>query len=366
MLRRLGMLAVAGLGFASFVDSDEPQSKIEVVTPKDDGIIATGINARGEVVGFEWVDDKAHPGVLEQAPFYARGKEVTYIPMLEGYTATFPAGVSDEGLVVGRVSKPQPRGRNVKVHLRNQAFIWDAQNGIRGLGALEGDSASLGCGVSRDGRRISGYSIGDNRVRACVWDRAGETWKGLALPQEGILGSTVVAISDDGRCVTAIDGGVPCLWTRETDGRWTRKVIAEAGMLVPRAVNNAATVVGVRFTRDGGTHAVLWARDGGYKAIEEPAGYVKSEASAINNRGVVVGMIDGGAGSKFGPRGFAYENGRVRILDEGGPNFVAATAINDQGQVAGVLEKDADEPPPADEPARKPKANDRLGYSSGK
>jgi probable HAF family extracellular repeat protein len=73
---------------------------------------------------------------------------------------------------------------------------------------------------------------------------------------------------------------------------------------------------------------------------------VRSEADAVNNDGVVVGMVDGPNGSKIGPNAFVYEEGRLRLLDEGGPAFTAATAINDRGQVAGVLEKE-EEPAPA-------------------
>jgi hypothetical protein len=32
--------------------------------------------------------------------------------------------------------------------------------------------------------------------------------------------------------------------------------------------------------------------------------------------------------------------GRLRVLDECGPAFTGATAINDSGQVAGVLDKE--------------------------
>jgi probable HAF family extracellular repeat protein len=228
----------------------------------------------------------------------------------------------------------------VRVDLRNQAFVWEADAGIRGLGALEGDSASFACGISRDGRRISGFSVGDNRVRACVWERDGRGWKGNALPHASRLGSNVVALSDDGKSIAAVDGVLPCLWTQDTSGHWTREVIAEAGALVPRAVNNAGTVVGLRSNGDGQTHAVLWTRGGGCKQLVEPAGYVRSEAYAVNNAGAVVGMVDGPNGSKVGPSAFVYEEGRLRLIDEGGPDFTAATAINDRGQVAGVLEKE--------------------------
>src|SRR5205085_2070521 len=111
-------LLLAALALAAPADGER---KYTVVTPRDDGIIATGINARGDVIGFEWVEEKAHPGVLAQVPFIARGKAITPLPLLAGFTATFPAGVSDDGLVVGRVSKPAPFG--VRVPLRNQAFL---------------------------------------------------------------------------------------------------------------------------------------------------------------------------------------------------------------------------------------------------
>ena len=50
-------------------------------------------------------------------------------------------------------------------------------------------------------------------------------------------------------------------------------------------------------------------------------------------------MVDGPAGSKIGPNAFVFEGGRLRLLDEGGPSFTYATAINDNGQVAGVMEE---------------------------
>ena len=341
-MRCVPLLLSAALGPIAIAAAAEPVRKYQVVAPKDDGIIATGINSRGEIVGFEWIEDPRHPDVIKEVPFFARGKAMTYLPLLEGYTATFPAAVSDDGRVVGRASKPAPPG--VRVPLRNQAFIWDAQAGIRGLGVLENDGASFACGITRDGRRISGYSVGQDRVRACVWEEHGGGWKGTALPQTSRLGSTTVAISGDGLFVAAVDGAAPCLWARDASGRWTRERIGDDGSLVPKAVNDSGTVAGVQYTGDGSTHAVIWSRPDGLKRLAEPEGYVRSEALAINNAGAVVGMVDGPGGSKIGPNAFVFEAGRLRLLDEGGPNFGSATAINDHGQVAGVLEKKEDEP----------------------
>ena len=181
-MRCVWLLAAALMNPAANALADEPTPGFSIVTPKDDGIVATDINGRGEVIGFEWIEEQDRPGVVSQKPFFARGKVMTYLPLLAGYTATFPAALSDGGLVVGRVSKPLSPG--VRIPLLNQSFIWDARAGIRGLGTLKGDNGSSACGVTRDGRRISGYSIGDNGKRACYWEREGDGWKAVDLPQE--------------------------------------------------------------------------------------------------------------------------------------------------------------------------------------
>jgi uncharacterized membrane protein len=127
-------------------------------------------------------------------------------------------------------------------------------------------------------------------------------------------------------------------------------VIGTAGSNNPRAVNNDGVVVGLRYLPDGMTHAVVWTRAAGERQLAEPPGYVRSEANAVNNAGVVVGMLDGPAGSEIGPDGFVYEGDRLRVIKEGGPLLGSATAINDRGQVAGVLEEKEE---PAHEPGKK-------------
>src|SRR6202020_2298944 len=132
-MQRIWMI-MATLALQAAALADEPVSKYRLVAPKDDEIMATGINNRGDVTGFQWIEEKDQPGVVFQMPFYASGKTMTRLPLLTGYTATEPAGISDTGLVVGRAGKPARQGE--KVYLRNQAFIWDEAAGIRGLGAL--------------------------------------------------------------------------------------------------------------------------------------------------------------------------------------------------------------------------------------
>lgn len=326
--------------------ADEPEGTLRVVTPKEVGIVASAINGKGDLVGFEWVESPEFPGVIEQKPFFARGKAITYLPLLPGFTATFPSALSDEGSVAGRAGRAAPFG--VAVHLRNQAIVWDAENGIRGLGTLEGDSSSFASGISRDGRRISGFSVGQKGSRACVWDRSadGDSWKATLLPHETGLGSNVVAMSGSGLQVAAVDGTEPCLWTFGDDGRWSRRSLGAPTTLIPRAVNDSGKVVGLRNGSGGSSQAVFWTKETGCQTIEIPEGYVKSEALAVNNRGLIVGMIDGPNGSTTGPNAFAFERGKLRIIREGGPWFTMASAVNDRNEVAGVLEVDEDQPHP--------------------
>ena len=342
-MHRTWMIGVATLILPWQAMGDEPRKKYQVVSPRDVGINATAINGRGDIVGFQWIESKKYPGVIDQVPFFASGKTITYLPSPAGYTASFPAAVSDAGVVVGHVTKPARPGR---VPLRSQAFAWDSKTGMHVLGVLADDLISYARDISADSRRISGYSVGDNRVRACIWDRDGAGWKGTALPHTSNLSSDVVAMSDNGKLVVSEAGGVLCLWSERDSGGWSQEFIGPAGFLAPRSVNNSGVIVGIQHTLNGLGHAVIWSRGQGLKQLQMPAGYVRSEALAVNNEGVVVGMADGPPGSKVGPDAFVFEAGQLRLIDEGGPLFSSATAINDRGQVAGIVddENDLDDP----------------------
>lgn len=361
-------LILAGLALAASPPADDPppqapapapDPRFTVVTPKPTGIIGIDINDRGDVLGFEWVEEKELPGVLSQAPFLALGGKadaMTTIPLLPGYTATFPAALGDDGTVAGHAGKP-PAPAGVRTVMRTQAFVWDRVRGMRGLGVLPGEWASIATGISRDGATISGFSVGDNRKTACVWDRLGPAddarWEASPLPQaDPNLNSNVVAISPNGRYAAAVDALRPCLWTRNPDRTWTREAIGPEDSLYPRAVNDEGRVAGVRYNRgDGTTEAAVWARDKGVEVLPRPPLFASAEAAAINNRGEVVGIIDGPHGSPIGPNGFVWSGGRLQIIVQGGPYFSSATGINDHGQIIGVVQKeDEEEPKPGANP----------------
>ncbi|MFO0959449.1 MAG: HAF repeat-containing protein [Isosphaeraceae bacterium] len=336
-------MTILALGLILATPQDRAPQKYRLVTPKEDGISAAALNNKGAIVGGEWYEEDDKPGQMAERAIYAEGDEITRIPLLEGYTSTFPLALSDQGRVAGRVSKPAPP--NSKVFMRTQAFVWEKGKGIRGLGVLEGDMASMASGISRDGTVVAGATMGQNVMRVCLWQWKDGAWKGMALPfDKGMTGSTV-AISPDARNVAALDGALPCLWTRNKSGQWEREVIGGTGEMAPRAVNDSGLVVGVATTPDGLSHAKVWSRDKGMKTLEKPPGYVHSEALAVNNQGVVVGMVDGPHGSEIGPDPFVFEGGKLRILDELGPFLGIATAINDRGEIAGVVTREEEAAP---------------------
>ncbi len=108
-----------------------------------------------------------------------------------------------------------------------------------------------------------------------------------------------------------------------------------------RAINNAGVAVGSAGNDQiscgefgdckGQTRAVVFANG---KAVElgSLAGHTESVATAINNRGAIVGFSGNRA---WGGSSFIYENGTMRDLNvEGDTSY--AVAINDAGQVAGT------------------------------
>ena len=45
------LFVTAALSLSAVAAADEPIRKYQLVSPKDDGIIATGLNSRGDLIG---------------------------------------------------------------------------------------------------------------------------------------------------------------------------------------------------------------------------------------------------------------------------------------------------------------------------
>jgi probable HAF family extracellular repeat protein len=119
---------------------------------------ATGINDRAQIIGAS--GPCSYPtarGVLWQ------GETVTDLGSLGGVLNTIPWAINSAGVVVGQ--------SNLSGDTTEHAFIWTKNTGMKDLGTLPGDSASLAFGTNENGDVVGGscVDISLNDCRAFLW-----------------------------------------------------------------------------------------------------------------------------------------------------------------------------------------------------
>jgi len=305
------------------------------------------INASLEMIG---IRELTEAGISTTKSFFRRGNEETEIPIPKDFTNLEAYALSDNGLVVGYVSRTfGVVGGSVK------AFVWDSRANVQSsLPPLESDIVCHAQDISADGKRISGYSIGNEppRMRPCVWEWSEGTKKWMAQELPSILQNNPflqtghVIISPDGNRIAAsiteeqisefIYNSSLFMWERKGEGNWERSKISDEQPKL-RDMNNQGTMVGT-VKKDGITRACIVDTIGNIQLIELLKGDESSEAYGINNSGVVVGFSDDPPGDTGAPQAFIYRNGVVAPL-ELFPNTAtcAALAINQDGVIAGYL-----------------------------
>ncbi|MBW8040021.1 MAG: hypothetical protein FVQ85_08490 [Planctomycetes bacterium] len=165
-----------------------------------------------------------------------------------------------------------------EVNFLKHAFIWDANQGMRGLGTL-GGWRSMASGINDRGQVVGWAKTAEGPVHAFVWEpEAGMT-------DLGTLGGS---------------------------------------MSMAMAINNKGQIVGFSKTTEDQTHAFIWDANQGMRDLGTLGGG-NSYAYGINDKGEVVG------------RGFYWD--RVGgMVDIAVPHSHGAVpCINNAGQVAGIF-----------------------------
>ena len=308
------------------------------------------MNQHGQIVGRKEV--ALDPLGLGQVPYFFANGEEQRIEVLAGYTNVDPEAISDDGTVVGFVSRSltHPAGSL-------QAFCWNAQTDQTiGLGTLPGHRGSHALDISADGHWIVGYSTGSNppRMLPCVWRKTSTAWKCSSLTTihdyNPVLLASRVVISDDGKqiaaCITAriASGEFPMYesslfkWQQNEAGKWKHRQLRD-GPCRLYGINNQGMLTGSVILNNHRRAFVINANEK-FQLLDLLPGDQSSQVLANNNQGTVVGYSDDPYGPEGGPQAFVWSKDKPTPLKF--PNtmmYSCAQAINDRGQIAGYVEK---------------------------
>ncbi|MEO8269225.1 MAG: hypothetical protein ABI557_05865, partial [Aureliella sp.] len=190
------------------------------------------------------------------------------------------------------------------------------------------------------------------RMLPCVWDwnPSERTWQIETLEtidayNPYIMSSSVI-ISPDGQriaaCITVaslpnnIFDSSLFQW-QQVDGEWKRQLISDDSMYLCD-MNDAGEIAGV-ITRNAVRLPCLVDLSGRVTLIDLLPGDVSGEARGINSTGTIVGFSDDPPGRDGGPIAFAWQQGKTSQLALPVETTAsAAFGINEQGQVAGLLD----------------------------
>lgn len=103
------------------------------------------------------------------------------------------------------------------------------------------------------------------------------------------------------------------------------------------AINDSSIAVGRYVTTAGAEHALQWNADGSIVDLASPADFAESSALDVNNTGLIVGHAKGPAGTTaFLHLAGGWLNLNSRLIDGAGWWLESATAINDRGVIVGT------------------------------
>jgi probable HAF family extracellular repeat protein len=268
--------------------------------------VARGLNDAGDVVGWS---SKIHPETGSRAFLWSNGL-VTDLGTLGG-TETLAFAINDNRRITGVSS--------LNAGLNQHAFFWE--NGVMvDLGLPEGSQPT---GINNLGT-ISGSAPFANQdsfdtFYAVIWQNGNAIDLGLGT-------SRALAINNSGQVVGATFSGLDFhhafLWA---DGMTTDLGTLGGETSFAYSINDLGQVVGHADTETGATHAFLW-ENGVMTDISSSDDVVPLD---INNNGEMVGGV------------FVWKKGEKRqdlnklIPSDSGWELLAATALNNRGQIVG-------------------------------
>lgn len=324
MYRRLVMLIIAtgcstAWGQYHLIELGDLPDGYEFATAYD-------MNNHGEITGFlrptqggsqAFIWDRANgfqmiPHVLSSDPFGAG------------------MGINDLGQVVG-FSSSTDQG------ISSRAFVWDRVSGVQELLAPDGTIVTMAEQINNQGTIIGTSRIPSDTsvsgMRAVIWDNT---------PNGSFLGNLTIddpaspaAINNLGQVAGTNNNGA-FIWDQVNGFRDLGKLNPDVSHLHQMGINDAGQVVGTEALFSGGHIAFIWDEDSGIRALSSTP--LASNASDINAAGQVVGAYF--ADNADHPFVWDTENGLrdlADLVDESAAGWILgpASAINDKGWIMG-------------------------------
>lgn len=237
----------------------------ELTAPPGWRVFATGVNARGEVMG------ALSPLAGEVRALLWRRGRLLDLGVPPGFTSSTPTALSDAGVVVGYARS----GVGASAH--TMAWSWSG-GAFRLLDVGPGQARPTGVNSRGDvvGNRVATGPTGVPTSTAFLY-RDGQT---VSLTLEGATGVNAVSVNASGAVAVAFDRGLggtgSAVWR---DGAFTILPLPEDG--TPRAINDRGEVIG-RMAYQVGRAGWMW--DGEKATVL--AGL--ASVSALNNHGDIL------------------------------------------------------------------------------
>lgn len=304
------------------------------------GSIAYDINDLGQIVG----ESLLAGDVVTRATIWNNGVASDLGGLSAGDNSVAWA-INNLGVAVG--SNDLSNGERTAAHFQGGS--------VTNLGATIGSQGnSVAWDINDSGVVVGQAPINPGFAKGFVWDPASGAQAVGTLP--GYMGGANKAINNSGTIVGHSfffgDPDVATLATPDGRGGYDAFAIGPAGFNVSfaTAVSDSGIVVGHTNGAGlggptGGWQAVIYEPDGRGGTNYTPLGFLDglsiSEATDVNDDGLVVGFGLDGDGLGILPRAFAWQNGVMTDLndlltpDSDFVNLTQATGVNAHGDIVG-------------------------------
>ena len=256
--------------------------------------------------------------------------EITFVPSLYG-KGDCATDITNDGVIIGTTFDPSTS--------QGHAFVWDAVNGRRLLGAL-GPSVGAPRAINNFGKIVGRVQPLNTNGYACYWNDEGDLINLGTLPvtYPPSAWSDAYDVSDSGIIVGksyADYAHYDCAVIWDSAGAIRSLGLMGGVRSFAFGINNLDQVVGYWQESGGWTRAFIWDEQSGFRPLQPPESATGCMATGISDNGQICG-VSWAPGKTY----VAYwdASGAPRTVAElpsGNNAYYSVEGINNSGQIIG-------------------------------